>query len=443
MTKKLPVLEAMSDALTSAGVPNIKNVLFVCVQHLLHTSVDLFAALIDLGAEPSNIFLLGKHYSECHAVNEKMRNLGIQLQNLTPLKKLGEYTPVFNHDVSVMWENVQEHIRNNNIEAVVVLDDGGRCLEFIAKGILDTLPVIGIEQTTAGLFNPALLSLHVPFIDVASCAAKTCLESEVIAEAILNKISKILPLQNDRLVCGVVGVGTIGKAVAKKLVCQGYEVLLYDQDKKITHNIPQAKWVGGLEQLILEADFIFGCTGRDVTAKMDIQALINKNKTFISCTSEDKEFLTLLHFIQNATDSVVRNPLDDIHWIHPNNSTISIHKGGFPVNFDHSGESVSAENIQLTRGLLLGAMFQAIAMLPNMNLIEQEMKGRVMLFSEIQKFVVMEWSASNGSNLLSLKKMMAKFYDSNWIIEQSNGSKLESRYLMDCFSRSFLSNVAL
>jgi NAD kinase len=102
-----------------------------------------------------------------------MKKMCINFQPLTKLKKLGEYTITFNQNVSNMWKNVQDHISHveDSIDGVVVLDDGGRCLEFIAKGILNNLPVIGIEQTTAGLFNPAVMNMSVPFIDVAACAA--------------------------------------------------------------------------------------------------------------------------------------------------------------------------------------------------------------------------------------------------------------------------------
>lgn len=429
---KLPVLKAVFKAAQASSAPNMEKVLFVCVQHLLHTSVDLLNTLIKLGAIAQNIFLIGKHYSTCDVVVQQLQESGIQLQKLTPLTKLGEYTQTFNRDVAVMWQHVQDHIYRHNIEVVVVLDDGGKCLEFVTPGILGELPIIGIEQTTAGLFNPAVLNLHVPFIDVAACAAKVHLESEFVVEAILNKLKETLPAQKRGLSCGVVGSGVIGTAVAKRLISLGCRVYLYEQNKIYRNQISEAINCDRLEDLIQQVDYVFGCTGRDITANITIPDLIQRDKVFISCTSEDKEFLSLLKWIQTASgDAEQFNPLENIKWQFENGASIHLMKGGFPINFDDSGESVPAHEIQLTRGLLLSALIQATTNLPD--LIHANIKGRVMLHPQAQKFVVNEWFKANQNHPFSIQ-LTDNFDDIDWITINSGGLPCESHYMKTCFS---------
>jgi len=59
----LPVLRTILQATDDTELGNqldLSNTAFVCVQHLLRTTEDLFQALIELGADPLHIHLLGK-----------------------------------------------------------------------------------------------------------------------------------------------------------------------------------------------------------------------------------------------------------------------------------------------------------------------------------------------------------------------------------------------
>jgi S-adenosylhomocysteine hydrolase len=427
----MPVLNTVHDAVKKAGIPQMRRIVFVCVQHLMYSSVLLFEKLIQLGAEPNNIFLTGKHYSTCEEVSHKLKKMGINVQPLTKLKKLGEYTITFNQNVSNMWKNVQDHISHveDSIDGVVVLDDGGRCLEFIAKGILNNLPVIGIEQTTAGLFNPAVMNMSVPFIDVAACAAKIHLEPSLIVLAILSKIEKILPQEGKNLRCGVVGLGVIGKVLTKKLVLSGYNVFVFDNNEKMAAELSGVHFCAGIDDLFKKANYIFGCTGRDITADLNIDEFLNENKTFLSCSSEDKEFLSLLKMIQNSVQTdKIQDPLKNIIFECSNGNNLVLIKGGFPVNFDDTGESAVAEKIQLTRGLLLTSLIQAVITMPL--LMNGQLKGRVMLHPECQRFVVKEWLKFNKIN----RDHKNDFTDINWVIKNSMGSYYPSTYLSKCFA---------
>ncbi len=436
--ESLPVLDAIAKTVKRNALPRMNKVVFVCVQHLLHTTVNLLESLIALGADPNNIFLLGKQYSSCDLVAEKLINMGIHLQEMTPLNRLGEYTDVFNYDVSKMWQNAKSYILKNDLDAIIVLDDGGRCLEFIRPDILSILPVIGIEQTTAGLFNPAVLNLPVPFVDVAACAVKVHLESNMVVDALFSKLNGVLPQENSNLVCGVIGVGVIGKAVVRKLVSLGYNVIAYDSNESAVRSLQNVQQALSIKELLLKADYIFGCTGRDITASLKIEDTVKTNKVFFSCTSEDKEFLSLLKYIQSIrNENSFINPLADIVWKLPNGATITVVKGGFPINFDNSGESVIAENIQLTRGLLLGALVQAFII--RTQLIINGIRGRVMLHPFIQRFIVSEWISTDVDHEFS-QELIEMFGDINWITANSGGVFCESNFLQNCFNRSEISN---
>jgi S-adenosylhomocysteine hydrolase len=427
----LPVLEAIVGAVEKTGIPDMKNTLFVCVQHLLHTSINLFEALIYLGAPPQNIFLIGKHYSTCPEVVEKLSSLDIQIQNLTPLQNLGEYTEVFKKDIQNMWSQVQCHIECYPIDAIIVLDDGGRCLELIPENLRSTLPIIGIEQTTAGFFNPAVINSDIPLIDVATCAVKTHIESEMIIDSILNKLGSTLPKSTKQnSTCGVVGLGIIGKAVALKLISLGYQVYLHDLVNDGNKKLDGGIWLDTLDELFHKADYIFGCTGRDITTAILLETCFNHDKIFISCTSEDKEFLNLLKKIQAVNNSnITLDPLADIRWQLPNQKYITLLKGGFPINFDLSGEAVAADKIQLTRGLLLCALIQALMLFPKIS----HYKNRIMLSPAMQQFVIAKWLAANQTHAFH-PELLGKFKNYDWVMENSNGNLYEDKEISRCFN---------
>jgi hypothetical protein len=468
----LPVIESIVQVAQQNRIPNIERTVFVCVQHLLHTSIDIFEALIRLGVNPKNIFLLGKQYSTCTSVVNKAVAMGIQVQNLTPLQSLGQYTDVFNQDLNNMWHHVQEHIKNSTyrINTVVVLDDGGRCLKALPIDLPKKIRIVDVEQTTSGIMQLNDTLLKYAYIDVATSAAKT-LEADMVTSVIFNKISHRLSLFNNKVVCGVVGLGAIGTAVAKKLAALGQPILLYDCNpakkhfiqwptkfeknaietkKTFTHNWknifinrsvegnppvsleePNVEWVTDLEALVQNADYIFGCTGTNFIQSLDIEKIIRSDKYFISCSSEDREFLSILHYVQRKVPKGHYNPLENIDYRVSEDITIHILKGGFPCNFDDSGTSVSENNIQLTRGLILGGLLQAMVSLTSYK--RNGINGRIMLDPNMQQFIVSKWRNFNHPNQTESfsKQKLQNFMDLDWIIRHSGGI---FHYLPDFFA---------
>jgi hypothetical protein len=410
---QLPVLSELVNFAKIELKVNFEQTLFVCVQHLLGTTVNLFAALIELGAKPDNIYLLGKHYSQSLVATHELLQLGIQLQTISPQLKMGEFADTFAKDVKALWHSALQAIDKKSITTIIVLDDGGHCLAATPYQLISSHQLIGIEQTSAGLTHPALAKLPFPIIAVASSAAKQWLEAPIIANAVAEKVSNLIGKNNQTV--GVIGVGAIGKAVITRLQKQNCKIIAYDNQR---FKVDYCNKVETLEQVIQQADIIFGCTGTDIFKNLEFNRLITNHKLLISCSSEDKEFLTLLRYFQTlAKMKADYNPLANIQPTLNNKYTVKILRGGFPINFDHSKEVEPPEDIQLTRGLLLSALIQAYLHARIHNVTNQFC--RVMLHPFLQHIVVKAWLENHPRGL---ENTQAKhFYNLDWIAEYSDG----------------------
>ena len=386
----------------------LKNTVIVYIHHALQTSLNVISSLLMLGANPSNIYVVGKSYSENKEVVAKIKKMGINYQDSSSQKGYGKYKASFIYDIEQLWKKVQCGL-TNNIQDVLILDHGGHAISNIPRSIKENYSIIGIEKTTAGTMKYNKDNKpNIPIINVAGCAAKRWLESPLIAEAIAKKSTDLIDSISEDKKCAVIGFGAIGQAMSSFLKCKGKQVLIYDKQYPFDSNKK-------LENIISEADYIFGCTGTDITAGI-VENIMSSDmdKVFLSCSSEDKEFLSLLVSVTKDKLYKQEHLLDDIEYLTPNNSIITIMKGGFPVNFDSSGESVPAQDIQLTRTLVVAGVLQALKMKSTYKTLPSELYS---LNSYIQKQIVDLWcqDKNNEESILSL------FNSTIWISEQSVG----------------------
>ena len=87
-------------------------------------------------------------------------------------------------------------------------------------------------------------------------------------------------------------------------------------------------------------------------------------KVLISCSSQDLEFRSALLSLNDGNHGPVsQRQLTCEVTVPLSEGKLRILRGGFPVNFDGSRESVPAADIQMTRGLLLGAILQAASLI--------------------------------------------------------------------------------
>jgi S-adenosylhomocysteine hydrolase len=287
----LPVLEELHHRCPNQGKSVLAETVFVCVQHILSTTGSLFQSLIKLGAEPSNIFILGKCYSTSSDVLQEMLKLGINVSGgATPLRH-GTFALTIEEEVHKLWDEVYRLKQDSSSKKMIVIDDGGRCLNSLPyKFRKENWQVVGIEQTTSGLNLKPKRLFEFPLIEVASSTAKLQVESPMVAEAVSKHICHAAASINATSY-GIVGYGNIGRAVSTALYQQGYKVSVFDKSDKATSNAPKhISKKESIRSLIDAAQFVLGCTGKDILPEPD-DTLRNMSgqKIFASCSSGDYE----------------------------------------------------------------------------------------------------------------------------------------------------------
>lgn len=412
----LPILEKLIHRVLMKKQFSLKNVGIVYIHHPLKTSVNLVDSMLRLGAMPKNIFVLGKKYSECKTVVQQISEYGVHYQSCSDQLGVGQYNYSFTRDINLLWKKVGDNL-GKDIKNLLILDHGGYATSFVPVPLLKQYKVIAVEKTTAGLIKFKDQGLPpFPLISVAGCAAKKILESPLIAEVVVNKLLTLIPENPERITCGIIGFGTIGRAIATKLLSMNYKVIIYDSHPP--SRTLEGAFTGELDKLVRLSDYIFGCTGQESIKTIEAFIHAEKDKTLISCSSEDKEFLPLLKAIQRKNNKLIHDPFAEIRYITSKGATIRILKGGFPVNFDHSGESVPPRDIQLTRALVLTSILQAIQFFNKKDLLN---KGNIYaLDPKAQQFLANEWLEHRPSIPYS-QDIIRNFQDLDWIIKNSGG----------------------
>lgn len=447
IAQPIPRLELLDEIVEQAqkhDLVDFSQTLFVGVQHILETTATLFQALIRLGADPEKMYFSGKCYSTCPGVVKTIKEMGIYLKRDSVPEKPGQYRLTFRKGIGDMWRMVVNALetKHKDVNTIIVLDEGGHCLEEMPHELKFKYRVTGIEQTRAGLYNGTSDRLTFPLIEVASSAAKRFVEAPMIAEAAFERIKKFLAELQLKLntVFGVIGNGAIGDAIATYLLNQGYIVVVYDSDEKAFEKIGEHGSLFRLantEAVIANSDCIIGCTGKDITAGIDILSLIKKDKVFISCSSEDKEFLSLLRVIANLQQDYTA-PLSTVSFETELGHKISILRGGFPVNFDNTAQSVPSEKIQFTRMLLLAACFQASVTasqpIPGGKTVNK--CRNQCLNPHVQRYIFNLWKQVQPSSSEALTELVELFEDEKMIMEYSGGNYCQKPELESCFKIS-------
>lgn len=408
---RLPVLDWVEKYFTGVDSRLLRGCALVGVQHLLETTGSLFESLISSGLPAQNIFVLGKLYSANKAVEDRLRELGINvLENQVP-RRFGTFCDQFASDVRNLWAMVEASGILDRVTQLIVLDDGGYAIAETPNSILDRLPVQAVEQTMSGLEIARDACAWVPIIDVASSAAKTLLEPHLIREAVFRRTASTIAKPSS---FGVIGLGNIGQAVASALTQSGHPVFVFDKEKK---NLPHDRLgncmcCGTVSQVFDSADTIFGCTGSDFLAHEPWWMNSKGRKTLISCSSHDQEFRTVLRQlcpieVRNSTELFATLEIPTA------GGSMSILRGGFPINFDGSRESVPAADIQLTRGLLLAGTRQALKS------ARTALTGRQPLSARAQKSIAQCWFNANRVRKQSYPPDILRIFDEEDLIAVS------------------------
>ena len=415
----LPLLDRIASQV-SGPQASLSGVTLVCVQHLLETTGSLIQTLVSLGLKPPNVYILGKAYSSNSSVEERLRGMGAHVVEAGRQQRWGEYSTQLTEDVSRLWNQVAEGVEAKRPDALVVLDDGGFCIKGMPA--FRDMPVVGIEQTMSGL---ALLDVPppCPVIDVASSATKQWIEPPMISEAVL---ARLQPYRLPDSPVGVVGFGNIGKAMTQTLSRNQSPVFVFDENIGPEGKSGTTVFCHSLDELYSKSATIFGCTGRDTLAGKSWWQQLPGERLLISCSSQDMEFRSILLSLNDGTHELVSlQQLTSDVTVTLGEGKLRILRGGFPVNFDGSKESVAAADIQMTRGLLLGAILQAVSLIGN----GHSRPLRTMLLPELQRLVVSEWIQIRASRRASFEPLLLEKFlqdDVSWIAANSGGLPQET-----------------
>lgn len=408
--RKLPVLERLQSLHNPSD--SLGRTALVCVQHLLETTGSLFEAFIQSGLPARHLHVLGKVYSSNPGVAFDMRASGIKVHPSCATFSWGAYDETLRNDTAAMWRSVMESLEASEVRRIVILDDGGHATATIPTGLLERFDVVAVEQTMSGLHRREATGAPVPVIAVASSAAKRLIEPPMICQAAFLRVTRSAR-DFEGLSMGVLGTGSIGGAIATGLLQFGFAPIVYDPRARPGRRAPGTSTCDTLEHLLRHCDVIWGCTGHDALAGTTLERGIGE-KVLISCSSSDREFGTLLRALNDDSRFVDVNRLDDIGFEHAS-VNVQIRRGGFPVNFDNSSESVPALDIQVTRGLLYEGVMQACSH-------SASGSTTVMLSPDAQKRVANVWfSGLPSASARCGAPLVEGFQDTGWIAERSGG----------------------
>lgn len=431
MFPRLPLLRLIERCAASI---DFSGTSITAVQHLLTETGCLLQSICRMGVRPDALSVLGKPYSSNAAVGVRLHRLGISSNIPCGVWPTGRYGVFFSKAIKDLLDESQVHRQLNPGHLEIVLDDGGSCMRLALRRKPQTGKTIGIEQTTSGLKSIAQAVLNFPVIAVATSAAKRFIEPPIVLRAAVNKSKRRLGDLRHTHRIGVIGLGNIGSHIAAGVRKMGTRLCVYDKcDKTLSAFIeafPSSVRCSSACDVVAQSNLVFGCTGVDALPRRHWTNLGSGHKTLVSCSSSEVEFLSLLR----SGLGTPKNAFDpfsaiDYHW---NNLSLTILEGGFPITFDREAVSAPVKDMQMTRGLLLGAIIQAVVCAD-----QQRTPGArhiEMLHPAIQAFVVRHWLRLNPLRRKDYaNSVIAGFQDEAWIRNNSEGTFVESNRLRDIF----------
>lgn len=362
---------------------------------MLLQTVDLLKSASIMGLDLKNTFALGKVYSNSQPVIRTLRDMGVTVIEST-MPAPGEFRSYFKRDVDCLWQVAAETLANRDIKRILVLDDGGLCITNVPPEVRRRYTLGGVEQTSMGTF---LFEERPPSFGVISWARSAVklqiggsLFSQCFMEKLTTEFLRGKSIQGEQL--GVIGLGSIGKAVAKLAARQGLKVLFYDPARDL--GVPPSlrntvNRTNSLEELMVNCDYVAGCSGRiPFTNKWPLNH--KPEIKLFSASGGDQEFGPII-------DDLKTKPGFEVN---PNTWTISSRYGpsgplqiaylGYPYNFvSRSPEAVPTPIVQLETGGLLASLVQARLCLQVCETNPEANRGLHRVAPKAQRFVYDTW----------------------------------------------------
>jgi D-isomer specific 2-hydroxyacid dehydrogenase-like protein len=391
----MEVTRALSNAAKAADFSFGKDTAIVAVQHMLWQTIDLCEAIAGLGARRENIFALGKIYSNSPVVIGVLRERGITvLQSSAPTP--GEFERYFQQDVDQLWELVAQRLSRRMIKRILILDDGGRCSTSIPAELLRRHAVAGVEQTSNGIFRFEEQPPPFAVMSWARAAVKLNIGGPLFSQCLLAKLqSRVLggnTLAGENV--GIIGLGSIGSALAHLMARQDNNVLFYDTDPRL--QVPDCLHgriarADSLEELMLRSDFVFGCSGRN-PFKDQWPVKYRPGVKLFSASGGDQEFRPIINDLKATRRFDVNCFAWDISSDTGPSGPISIAYLGYPYNFvSRDVEAVPTAVVQIETGGLLAGLIQARIYLGLCEAGRMKSHGLHRISPDAQSFVYETW----------------------------------------------------
>lgn len=368
--KRLPLIELASSFISST---ELEDCYIIGAQHILPTTYTMLQALFKKGLKPENVSLLGKCYSTDMDTYHAMRQAGIDVcANTIHFDSHVSFDEGFKSHIHAFLAARRERLNDSKYKKVIILDDGGECIE-IAPLYLDSFDhVSAMEQTSSGYNHLRDKEHFFPIVNVARSEAKLTCESSKIIEEGITQLRKELPHLEKQYSTKirkalVIGNGPIGTRMLEALRADGYKVNCFDIDAEKS-DFSSDEFIACLG----EFDLIVGCTGT-TSLKKEFHPLLKKGCILASISSSDREF-DAIHLRSNAAHT--NNCADHII----SDGIILLHCG-FPVTF-FIEQRDNPQFFQFTRSLIISAVAQAI------NLSAGLIKGFVELKREWQQILM-------------------------------------------------------
>lgn len=368
--RPLPVLLAIA----KQNAYSFKDTDLVLVLHMLDDLPFFTDALINAGASPEGIYLIGVPYSAKQEVQSKIISQGIESAFIP------QVYPFENEvDKALEWVKSRKNQFEENGKEYkwMVIEDGGYVIPRLHLQVdqnresgpyseIRNCCVGGVEQTRNGIWSfvdtipPELRKL--PLISVADSTIKLGLESHWIGRAVVKNTENlivgigVLRKEGDKAV--VIGAGSTGTQIAKELESNGWEVSVVDSSS-VSRCLAKANGinVSKLEQLgdvVQNARLIIGSTGRENVISADIIQKLGDGTIIVNSSSKRREVDWNALQAYEDPQQIGSALKYYIHDRYGHGKEIFILADGYPVNF-YTGQSVDPANIEIIMACLFGA----------------------------------------------------------------------------------------
>ncbi len=391
----LEVTHSLLDRALAAQFSLEEDTALIAVQHMLEQTVNLFDTVAEMGVRYENIFTLGKVYSNSCVVIKTLRNRGVTVVDST-MPQPGKFDQYFEQDCKRLWQVAAEALARRRIKRVLVLDDGGFCITTVPPELLRRYSICGVEQTSLGMFLFEKKPPPFAVILWARAAVKLEIGGPIFSQCLIDRLTTGLrerwAFQREQL--GLIGLGSIGRAMANLAAREGKGVFFYDPRRDL-HICPMLKRhisrLHSLEELMMRCDCVIGCSGRN-PFKNNWPLNHKPGIRLLSGSGGDQEFRPIINYLKTKPDFHVDENTWNVRSELGPCGPIQIAYLGYPYNFvSRAPEAVPTRIVQLETGGLLAALVEARMYLKLCEEGRARNSGMHRVSPGAQSFVYDEW----------------------------------------------------